>query len=168
MEVDTWNDGGATGVSSKNGDNFNAIDANVVRVGNGWVMNFSSFWGNIHQVPLTADGLQQAPGVPYKQVAFQPAGAQAQESSYIYKRQGIFYLFWGKGICCGFDKTKPAPGAEYKIRVCRSKDVARPYVDREGKSCTAAGGTTVLESHGFVYGPGGQGVFSDRTHGTVL
>lgn len=30
-------------------------------------------------------------------------------------------------------------------------------VDNDGKSCTTAnGGTTVLASHGKVYGPGGQ------------
>lgn len=35
-------------------------------------------------------------------------------------------------------------------------------------SCTAGGGTAVLESHGTVYGPGGQGVFADPTYGAVL
>lgn len=29
-------------------------------------------------------------------------------------------------------------------------------VDANGKSCSAGGGTIVLESHGTVYGPGGQ------------
>ncbi|KAK8135588.1 hypothetical protein PG984_003528 [Apiospora sp. TS-2023a] len=158
MEVGTWTDHDATGESSNNGDTVNTIDAYVVRAGNGWVMNFGPFWGDIHQPP----------GVPYKQIAFQPASTQAQAGSVIYEGQGMFYLFWSEGIYCGFDKTKPAPGVEYKIRVCRIKDVAGPYFDREIKSCTAGGGTTVLESYGFVYGLGGHGVFSDRTRGTVL
>ncbi|KAK8047903.1 endo-alpha-1-5-arabinanase precursor [Apiospora saccharicola] len=165
MEVSTWTDHGATGVSSKNGDTFNAIDANVVRAGNGWVMNFGSFWGDIHQVPLTGDDLKQAPGIPYKQIAFQPAGTQEQEGSHIYERQGMFYLFWSEGICCVFDKTKPAPGGRVQDPPRTSRG---PYVDREAKSCAAGGGTNVVEGHGFVYGPGGQGVFSGRTHGTVL
>jgi len=29
-------------------------------------------------------------------------------------------------------------------------------VDKTGTACTNGGGTTVLESHGTVYGPGGQ------------
>lgn len=29
-------------------------------------------------------------------------------------------------------------------------------MDKSGKKCTEGGGTTVLESHGWVYGPGGQ------------
>lgn len=41
-------------------------------------------------------------------------------------------------------------------------------VDKSGVKCTAGGGTTVLESHGWVYGPGGQGVFSDPSLGPVL
>lgn len=42
-------------------------------------------------------------------------------------------------------------------------------VDREGRSClTDNGGTTLLASHGNVYGPGGQGVFEDSTRGFVL
>jgi arabinan endo-1,5-alpha-L-arabinosidase len=41
-------------------------------------------------------------------------------------------------------------------------------VDQSGKKCTEGGGTTVLESHGFVYGPGGQGVFTDPSLGPVL
>ncbi|KAF3050727.1 hypothetical protein E8E11_006371 [Didymella keratinophila] len=41
-------------------------------------------------------------------------------------------------------------------------------VDKSGKSCLEGGGTTVLESHGWVYGPGGQGVMNDPSLGPVL
>jgi len=41
-------------------------------------------------------------------------------------------------------------------------------VDKSGVKCTAGGGTTVLESHDWVYGPGGQGVFNDPSLGPVL
>ncbi|KAL8955505.1 MAG: hypothetical protein Q9183_006618, partial [Haloplaca sp. 2 TL-2023] len=41
-------------------------------------------------------------------------------------------------------------------------------VDKSGQSCLEGGGTTVLESHGWVYGPGGQGVFEDPELGIVL
>ncbi|KAK8041024.1 glycoside hydrolase family 43 protein [Apiospora phragmitis] len=131
MELGTRIHHGGTGVQSKNGDTFNAILSRTsVRSG-----------GDIRQVPLAADAFKQDPMVLYTQIAFQAA-----------------YIFWNEGICGGFDKSKPAPGVEHKIRVCRSRDVAGLYVDREGQSCAVSGGTTVLESQEFVYGPGGAGL----------
>lgn len=52
--------------------------------------------------------------------------------------------------------------------VCRSSSVSGPYVDATGKACTASGGTTVLASHGTVYGPGGQGIFADSAQGGAV
>lgn len=42
--------------------------------------------------------------------------------------------------------------------VCRSTSATGGFVDASGKACTGGGGTVVLQSHDFVYGPGGQGV----------
>ena len=39
---------------------------------------------------------------------------------------------------------------------------------KSGRKCTEGGGTTVLESHGWVYGPGGQGVYWDPVEGPLL
>ena len=42
-------------------------------------------------------------------------------------------------------------------------------VDRDGRSCLHDnGGTTLLASHDIVYGPGGQGVFTDKQRGLTL
>jgi arabinan endo-1,5-alpha-L-arabinosidase len=41
-------------------------------------------------------------------------------------------------------------------------------VDKNGVSCLEGGGTTVLESHDFVYGPGGQGFMNDPSLGPVI
>jgi arabinan endo-1,5-alpha-L-arabinosidase len=62
----------------------------------------------------------------------------------------------------------PAAGAEYKIKMCRSTSPTGGFVDKSGVSCTAGGGTTLLASHGNIYGPGGQGVFTDSSHGLTL
>ncbi|KAL8865727.1 MAG: hypothetical protein Q9198_009188, partial [Flavoplaca austrocitrina] len=67
-----------------------------------------------------------------------------------------------------YDVDKPATTDEYKIQVCRSTSVSGPFVDKNGKSCLQGGGTTVLESHDWVYGPGGQGIISDPELGLVL
>ncbi|KAK8066172.1 hypothetical protein PG997_012919 [Apiospora hydei] len=63
----------------------------------------------------------------------------------------MFCLFRSECICCdcGFNETRLDPGAD--------KGTVAPYVDREGNGYTDGGGTTVIESHGVVYGPGGQG-----------
>ena len=46
--------------------------------------------------------------------------------------------------------------------VCRSTVPNGGFVDKTGTSCTNGGGSVVLESHGWVYGPGGQGVYFDE------
>ncbi|ORY70984.1 glycoside hydrolase, family 43 [Pseudomassariella vexata] len=166
MEYGSWVDHGATGVTSTSSKNYNAIDANVIASGSSYYMNFGSFWGGIFQAPLNSAATKAA-SASY-QLIYQPAGSHATEGSFMYYRSGYYYMFWSEGICCGYDTSKPATGAEYKIRVCRSTAVSGPFVDQTGASCLSGGGTTVLESHGTVYGPGGQGVFSDSTHGTVL
>lgn len=63
---------------------------------------------------------------------------------------------------------RQAAGEEYSIRVCRSTSVSGPYVDANGVSCTASGGTMVLASHDYVYGPGGQGIMVDSTEGGAV
>jgi arabinan endo-1,5-alpha-L-arabinosidase len=90
------------------------------------------------------------------------------EGATIFKYGSYYYLFFSKGSCCNYDKKRPAAGAEYKIMACRSKSATGGFVDKNGVSCTKSGGTTVLASHGYVYGPGGQGVMQDPKYGPVL
>lgn len=56
----------------------------------------------------------------------------------------------------------------YEIRVGRSKSHYGPFVDRDGKSLKEGGGTVVYGSHGYVYGPGGQGVLKNYKGRDVL
>ncbi|EFX03570.1 glycoside hydrolase, family 43 [Grosmannia clavigera kw1407] len=166
MEVGSWTDHGSTGVRSSSGSPYNAIDPNLIEAGSSYLMNFGSFWGDIYQVamlnPTTASS-----DAPY-QIAYNASGSHAAEGSFMYYYSGYYYLFWSAGTCCGFDTNKPAPGDEYAIKVCRSTSATGNFVDQAGTSCTAGGGTTVLSSHDYVYGPGGQGVFDDPTRGTVI
>jgi arabinan endo-1,5-alpha-L-arabinosidase len=67
-----------------------------------------------------------------------------------------------------FISDKPAPGDEYQIWMCRSTTATGGFVDKDGTACTANGGSILLKSHGTVYGPGGQGVFTSKTEGLVL
>jgi arabinan endo-1,5-alpha-L-arabinosidase len=49
MEVGSWTDLGATGISSSSSKIYNAIDPNLVAVGSSYYMNFGSFWDDIYQ-----------------------------------------------------------------------------------------------------------------------
>ncbi|KAH8588943.1 glycoside hydrolase, family 43 [Bisporella sp. PMI_857] len=167
MEYGSWTDHGATGIASSSSKAYNAIDANLVTDTSGkYYMNFGSFWGDIYQAPMNSAGTAVSSSA--YQISYTSSGSHAREGSFMFYRSGYYYLFWSEGICCGYDTTKPAAGAEYQIKVCRSTSVSSGFVDKNGVSCTAGEGTTVLASHDYVYGPGGQGIFTDPTYGTVL
>jgi arabinan endo-1,5-alpha-L-arabinosidase len=101
-------------------------------------------------------------------IALKTESTHAMEGAYMYKYGSYYYLFFSVGQCCGFDTNRPAAGKEYKIQVCRSSSATGPFTDKSGVGCIYGGGTDVLTSHGNVYGPGGQGVFSDPSLGPVL
>ncbi|KAK1148825.1 hypothetical protein N8T08_008710 [Aspergillus melleus] len=166
MDEGDWTDLGATGVQSDSSKNYNAIDANLFNDGGTYYMNFGSFWGNLYQAPFNS-AATKASSSSYN-IAYDPAGSHEVEAAYLYKNGNYYYLFFSTGKCCGYDTDRPAAGAEYKIKVCRSSSATGNFVDADGVACTNGGGTVVLESHGNVYGPGGQGVFTDSTHGPVL
>ncbi|KAL7270401.1 hypothetical protein RUND412_006897 [Rhizina undulata] len=169
MEVGSWTDLGSAGVTSASGDSYNAIDPSIILAeDSNYYLTFGSFWADIYQVEMASTPTATAGGTPY-QVAYNSSGTHAVEGSYVYYRSGYYYLFFSSGQCCGYDTSKPTAGNEYRINVCRSTEVSGSYVDADGVSCTAGGGTTVLASHGTVYGPGGQGVFADSdSGGTIL
>lgn len=104
------------------------------------------------------------------QLAYNASGAHAEEGSFIYLRgtTGYYYLFFSAGTCCGYDASRPAAGEEYSIRVCRSTNIAGPYVDANGVACASGGGTIVLASSSNVYGPGGQGIMVDANQGGAV
>ena len=151
-------------VQSSDGSPFNAIDPSVINADGTNLLTFGSFWQDIHQVAL-ADPPTKTNGSP-AQIAFDPVTTE-EEGAALFRNGDFYYLFYSKGKCCNYDKDRPAAGAEYKILVCRSNSATGGFVDADGKECTNGGGTVVLESHDNVYGPGGQGVYDDPTHGPV-
>ncbi|KAJ9623084.1 hypothetical protein H2203_006016 [Taxawa tesnikishii (nom. ined.)] len=166
MDVGSWTDHGSIGITSDSGKSYNAIDGNLVQVGSSYYMNFGSFWHDIYQAPMKST--PTAVSGSSINLAYDPSGSHAVEGSYMVYRDNYYYLFFSAGICCGYDKSRPAAGQEYKIKVCRSTSATGGFVDQSGKSCTNGGGTIVLESHGNIYGPGGQGVYNDPKNGWVL
>jgi arabinan endo-1,5-alpha-L-arabinosidase len=89
-------------------------------------MNFGSFWSNIYQVNMANPPLKSSGSK--RQLAFEPAGTHPEEGSYMVKYGNYYYLFYSVGLCCGYDTNRPAPGAEYKIKVCRSSSATGGFV----------------------------------------
>ncbi|KAJ3086817.1 hypothetical protein HK100_008564 [Physocladia obscura] len=52
--------------------------------------------------------------------------------------------------------------------ITRSSSATGGFVDKNGVKATAGGGTILLASHGIVYGPGGQGIFTNSAGQPVL
>jgi arabinan endo-1,5-alpha-L-arabinosidase len=125
------------------------------------VMSYGSFWSNIWQFPLSSSLLSIAPSPAPAHIALDPVAPQAVEGPFLHKHAEWYYLWFSAGLCCGFNATMPEEGKEYKIKVGRGKTPQGPFVDRNGIDLVDGGGETVFGSHGWVYGPGGQGVLTE-------
>ncbi|ETM38013.1 hypothetical protein L914_15566 [Phytophthora nicotianae] len=165
LDVGTWEDAGSTGVTSDSKKPYNAIDPNLVAVDGGYYLTFGSYWQGIYQTHMR-DPPVLSSSTP-AQIGF-TSNFEVLEGPFIFHHSDFYYLFMSKGKCCGYDKSKPAAGKEYRILVCRSSKATGGFVDKEGVDCAKDGGTVVLESHDNVYGPGGQGVYDDPKHGPIL
>lgn len=167
MEAGTWTDHGSIGISSSAGSAYNTIDPNLIEIGSTYYMNFGSFWHDIYQVEMQSLTNKGSSFSAYN-IEYNATSSHASEGSFMFYYSGYYYLLWSSGICCGYDTSKPAQGEEYKIMMCRSSTGTSGFKDRNGNACTSSGGSELLASHGTVYGPGGQGVFTDSSKGLVL
>ena len=128
MDVGTWTDHGSTGVTSNSSVTYNAIDGNLMQLpGGGNQLNFGSFYGDIQAIamssPLEIDG-------SVTPIAFDPSPSHAEEGAFMFYRWGYYYLLYSAGTCCSYDISRPAPGQEYKIKVCRSRSSTGGFVSR--------------------------------------
>ncbi|KAF2753013.1 putative arabinan endo-1,5-alpha-L-arabinosidase A [Pseudovirgaria hyperparasitica] len=168
LDAGTWTDHGRTGIASSPAKPYNAIDAALLTTSSGeQYLSFGSFWAGLYQVRMNAGATAPA-GAPSYQIAYNATGSHSVEGAYMFAYGGYYYLTFSSGVCCGYDAGRPAKGEEYKIMVCRSASATGGFVDKSGKACKASGGSVLLQSHDKVYGPGGQGVFTDSSQGLVL
>ena len=148
-----WVDKGMILYTVPNRDYFNAIDPQIVMVGQtGWLV-FGSFWGGIKLVKLAPDLLSVAKPEEWYTLAAQPRtpnvpetdpGQAAIEGAFIYTRPGnvnYYYLFASIDHCCrGLDSS-------YKVIIGRSRNIGGPYLDREGKDLALGGGTVIAQGN---------------------
>lgn len=149
-----WTDRGEVIRSEPGRDDWNAIDPGIVEDADGvpW-MAFGSFWGGIQMVRLEwPSGLLADPDAEPVAIASRGVPPNAIEAPYLVRRDGWYYLFVSKDLCCR------GAGSTYNIVVGRSRDVTGPFVDADGRSMLEDGGVQVLSSLGPMVGPGGQSV----------
>ena len=147
-----WSDGGIV-VGSTSQAPYNAIDPSVMldRDGRLWIA-FGSYWTGIKLVELDPQtGLRS----PTNSAVYSLAWSESIEAACLYHHADHYYLFVNWGQCCrGTNST-------YEIRVGRSERVTGPYLDREGKALMQGGGSLVLASEGYRFGPGHAGILKD-------
>ena len=154
-------DSGTTGIKDTI-DPFAFVDEET---GKTWLV-FGSV-GGIHQVELTGDGLALAEGAVYKHIAGQDIDRDGSrltvfEGSYVYKRDGWWYLFASAGRYDDYS---------YAIVVGRSRNADGPFLNKDGKDMADGYGTTILASSPYdrFYGPGHNGeIFTDRNGDTFI
>ncbi|KAK1750465.1 putative arabinan endo-1,5-alpha-L-arabinosidase A [Echria macrotheca] len=168
LEPGSWTDLGSTGISSDSRKPYNAIDPNLIITNRTRFLTFGSFWNGLYQIPMGSPPVRAADSVSTPRQISYDKSDKAEEGPVVFENEGHFYLFFSRGACCGYDKDRPARGKEYRIVVCRSDSPSGGFVDQSGVACTSGGGTVVLGSHKWVYGPGGQGVYRDAVLGPIL
>ncbi len=172
-----WKDHGCLVKSEEKRDNWNAIDSNIAIDDNDqpWLV-WGSFWDGIQLAPLSfskgdtnnpdsASILPIEGGVKGSTIArrYQPgdpnaaenptskfAGRNSIEAPFIFKKNGWYYLFVSWDYCCRGAKSN------YRVAVGRSKHIAGPYLDREGKDMRDGGGTLFLEGDKQEYEAAGH------------
>ncbi|KAL1950447.1 hypothetical protein VTO73DRAFT_5571 [Trametes versicolor] len=164
MDPGTWTDQGQV-FATKTGDPYNAIDPTLTIDENGTpLLTWGSYWGDIYQFNLGNDFKTVA--TDPVQVAHNSTAPSPVEGSFVWKNGDFFYLFTSSGQCCSFDPNNlPPAGNEYKVFVGRSASAHGPFVDQAGVDMRNNGGTLVLASHGDVFAPGGEGIFTDSKSG---
>ncbi len=150
----SWADQGSVVCSNPgggNGDNWNAIDPNVIvdEDGAAW-LSFGSFWSGIKMIALDEAGARK--GSELLSLASRPSNGGAIEAPFIIRRCGYYYLFVSFDTCCrGADST-------YKTMVGRSENVRGPYSDRAGMQLMRGGGTLLVQGDSRWKGPGHNAV----------
>jgi arabinan endo-1,5-alpha-L-arabinosidase len=150
---------------SHRGDDFNAIDPNLVvdKKGRQW-LDFGSFWGGIKMLQIDPEtGKPSASNTKLYSVASRrpspnkatPDGTpnkNAIEAPFIVRHGSYYYLFVSFDFCCrGANST-------YNVVVGRSRNITGPYRDDRGTPMMEGGGRRLTVSTTLWRGPGHEGI----------
>lgn len=157
-----WQDLGKVIQSVPGRDMWNAIDPNLIVDEHqaGWLA-FGSFWNGIKLVKLNDSLTAPAEPEEWHSIASRKrsfelpdtsAGDAALEAPFIFKKEDYYYLFVSFDYCCRGENST------YKIMVGRSKNLQGPYMDKQGTSMTAGGGSLLLQGDKLWHGIGHNAV----------
>lgn len=158
-----WEDLGQVVQSIPGQTDWNAIDPNLIidHEGQAW-LNWGSFWDGIQLVRL-ADDMHTPIGQPqtiarrrspeYVAHLNEHANLNPIEAPFIVERDDWYYLFASWDYCC------QGLSSNYKTIVGRSRTIAGPYLDREGRQLLHGGGTLVAGANERYCGIGHCGVY---------
>lgn len=161
-----WVDQGEV-IESHPGDDFNAIDPNILIDTDGSVwLTYGSYWTGIKQRQIdpatglllvanpTRYNLATRPGVPLNPI----------EGASLIHHGSYYYLFVSVDYCC----NQNAGTDNYKEAVGRSTSPHGPFVDEKGTAMMNGGGTVLLQGNGSWSGPGGGTAYIDASTGESL
>ncbi|MBR5657528.1 MAG: family 43 glycosylhydrolase [Prevotella sp.] len=119
--------------------------------------NYYLFVGGLHGlyvIELSEDGLSIKEGTQPIRIA-----SSGVEGSFVYKKDGYYYLFCSKGRCC------EGLNSNYHVVYGRSKSLLGPYETKAGKKLLNGNFDILLQGNDFVAGPGHNARFITDDNG---
>jgi arabinan endo-1,5-alpha-L-arabinosidase len=161
-----WVDQGEV-LESVPGDNFNAIDPNIlIDTDNSVWITYGSYWSGIKQQqidPATGKLLLSNPG-RYSLATRPGVPIDPIEGASLIHHGSYYYLFVSVDYCCNQDVATD----NYKEAVGRSTSPHGPFSDEEGTPMMNGGGTVLLQGDMNWSGTGGGTAWIDPDTGESL
>lgn len=161
-----WIDQGQV-LASQPGDDFNAIDPNILIDTDGSVwMTYGSYWTGIKQRQIDpATGMLFTGNPTRYDLATRPGvTANPIEGASLIHHGAYYYLFVSIDFCCN---ANPATD-NYKEAVGRSSSPHGPFADEKGTPMMNGGGTVLLQGDANWGGTGGGTAYIDPETGESL
>jgi arabinan endo-1,5-alpha-L-arabinosidase len=161
-----WMDHGMV-LASKPGDDFNAIDPNILVDADRTVwLTYGSYWSGIKQraVDPRTGMLAAADSVRYDLATRPSIAINAIEGASLIQHGDYYYLFVSVDSCC----NASALTDNYKQAVGRATSPHGPFVDMLGAQMMNGGGTVVIEGDGLWNAPGGGTAWIDPDSGDAF
>lgn len=108
----------------------------------------------IYVLELSDDGMSLKEGVAPVQIA-----SRGVEGSFVYKKDGYYYLFCSQGRCC------EGANSNYHVVYARSESLLGPYVTKKGTRALSGNFDTLIQGNDFVAGPGHNARFITDDNG---
>jgi arabinan endo-1,5-alpha-L-arabinosidase len=154
-----WIDHGAV-LESKPGDDFNAIDPNILVDSDGGVwLTYGSYWSGIKQRAIDpASGMLSTADTTRYDIATRPGVPNNPiEGASLIRHGSYYYLFVSIDHCC----DASAADDDYKEAVGRATSPHGPFVDDQGTPMMHGGATVILQGNAAWNAPGGATAWID-------